>query len=182
MFDPSRTELLIIDVQERLLSAMPEGPEEGQQGGALRVIDNLLYVAGALGLPVTITEQYPRGLGPTAASVVAALPPDAARFEKLAFSALQEPGFPARSRPEVCLVGMETHICVALTALDLLRAGVGVTIVADGCLSRRAEDRARGLALCAQAGARVVSSETWMFGLIPRAGTPIFKEISRRIR
>jgi nicotinamidase-related amidase len=182
MFNPLHNELLVIDVQERLCAAMPDGDGDGERGSALRAIDNLLYVAGALAMPVTLTEQYPRGLGSTVAEVVAALPQHAARFEKLAFSALREPEFPAPTRANVLLVGMETHICVALTALDLLERGVGVTVVADGCMSRRPADRLRGLELCRAAGARIVSSETALFGLIERAGTPLFKEISRRIR
>ena len=182
MFNPLHTELLVIDVQERLCSAMPEGDGDGERSSVLRAIDNLLYVAGELAMPVTLTEQYPRGLGPTVAEVLAALPEHTTRFEKLAFSALRESGFPARTRSHVLLVGMETHICVALTALDLLERGVGVTVVADGCMSRRPADRRRGLELCRAAGARIVSSETALFGLIERAGTPLFKAISRRIR
>ena len=104
------------------------------------------------------------------------------RFEKLAFSAAREEGFPHRQRGDVLIVGMEAHICVALTALDLLASGSNVYLVADGCLSRRAADRQRGLDLVRQAGGRIVSSETVLFGLIKQAGTPLFKEISRRIR
>jgi nicotinamidase-related amidase len=174
MFNPLHTELLVIDVQERLCSAMAEGDGDGERSSVLRAIDNLLYVAGALAMPVTLTEQYPRGLGPTVAEVLAALPEHTTRFEKLAFSALRESGFPARTRSNVLLVGME--------ALDLLEQGVGVTVVADGCMSRRPADRQRGLELCRAAGARIVSSETALFGLIERAGTPLFKAISWRIR
>lgn len=182
MFDPHRASLLVIDFQEKLYAAMPPGDGDGERDRAARVVDNMLYAANELTMPVIVTEQYPRGIGPTLPAIVAALPRGSFRFEKLAFSALREPGFPGFTRPEVILMGMEAHICVALTAVDLLAHGTAVYIVADGCLSRTLADRARGLALAEAAGAKIVSSETVLFGLIERAGTPLFKEISRRIR
>lgn len=180
MFDPTRTELLVIDFQEKLFGSMPEGDGEGGRDRALKVVDNLLFAATELDLPVTLTEQYRKGLGPTLPSLK--LPRQAFRFEKTAFSAVREHGFPEKHRAEILIVGMEAHICVALTTIDLLARGATVFIVADGCLSRRAEDRNRGLDLCAHAGARVVSSETALFAMMERPGTPLFKEISRRIR
>jgi len=182
MFDPNRAALLVVDFQEKLFGAMPAGDGDGERDRALRVVENLLYVAGELAVPALLTEQYPRGLGPSLPSIVASLPRGAFRFEKTAFSAVREPGFPDLHRPEFILVGMEAHICVALTAIDLLARGATVYVVADGCVSRTQADRARGLALAQGAGARIVSSETVMFGMSERAGTPLFKEISRRIR
>lgn len=182
MFDPARAALLVIDFQEKLFAAMPPGDDDGGRDRALRSVGNLLFAAGELAIPVLLTEQYPRGIGPTMPAITAALPRSVFRFEKLAFSALREPGFPDLHRPEVIIVGMEAHICVALTAIDLLARGTVVYIVADGCVSRTLPDRARGLALAEAAGAKIVSSETVLFGLIGRAGTPLFKEISRRIR
>ena len=180
MIDPARTELLVIDFQEKLYASMPEGDGDGGRDRALKVVDTLLYAASDLDLPVTVTEQYPRGLGPTLPALT--LPRQTFRFEKMAFSAVREHGFPERHRAAILIVGMETHICVALTAIDLLARGAAVFIVADGCLSRRLEDRSRGLDLCAHAGARVISSETALFAMMERPGTLLFKEISRRIR
>ncbi len=180
MFDAAQTELLVIDFQEKLFAAMPEGHADGERDRAVTAVNNLLYLAGELWLPITVTEQYPRGIGPTIPALI--MPPTAVCVEKLAFSAEREVGIHPRSRPEVLIVGMEAHICVALTAMDLLAKGNRVIIVADGCLSRHAVDRDRGLALCARSGAVIVSSETVLFGLIQRAGTPLFKEVSRRIK
>ncbi len=180
MFDPNRTELYVIDFQEKLLAAMPEGSGDGERDAAQKAVENLLFAAGELEIPVTVTEQYRKGLGATVPSLV--LPPGSVRVDKMAFSAVREPGFALPRRPEVLIVGMEAHICVALTVLDLLARGTVVHVVADGCLSRRAADRARGLGLCAAKGAQIVSSETVLFGMIERAGTPLFREISRRIR
>lgn len=179
MFDSEHLELLIIDVQERLYTAMPEGDLEGGRERAVRAINNLAYAFHALEAPITLTEQYPKGLGPTLAALD--LPPHR-RFEKLAFSAVREPEIPPPTRPTVVLAGMEAHICVALTALDLRNRGFAVCIAADACLSRRPEDRALAFALLRQAECLILPSETILFGMAERAGTPIFKEISRRIR
>lgn len=172
----ARLQVLVIDFQERLFAAMPEGT----RGAALRSVENLVFLSEELGIPVTVTEQYPKGLGPTVPSLAAA---SRVPFVKTAFSALQEPGFDAHLvGSQVLVAGMETHVCVALTVADLRARGFEVGVVADGCLSRRAEDRELGLALARGAGASVLPVETVLFGLLERAGSPLFKEISRRIR
>lgn len=152
---------------------MPEQP----LAGALRAAENLRFLFESLELPVVTTEQYPRGLGPTVESLRGpALP-------KMTFSALRDPAIAsALDRPTVVICGMETHICVALTVLDLRARGTAVVVVPDACVSRRKADWRRALALMEQAGAHVAPSETVLFGLLERAGTPLFKEISRRIR
>lgn len=179
--DPANSALLLIDWQERLYAVMPEERREAARGQA----ENLRWLAGELGLPALATEQYPKGLGPT-------LP--ALRLqettEKLTFSAMQAEGFAARlaavlppSGPRNVLVsGMETHICVAQSCRDLLEQGYTVWLVADACLSRRELDWQLGLERARADGARVVSAEAALFELIGRAGTPVFKELSRRIR
>lgn len=172
----ARLQVLVIDFQERLYGAMPEGDREA----ALRAVENLVFLADELGVPVTLTEQYPRGLGPTVPTLQN---PGRPAFEKTAFSALQEPGFTDRGvGGQVLVVGMETHVCVALTVQDLRAQGVEVGVVADGCLSRRPADRSLGLELARAAGAAVLPVETVLFALLERAGSPLFKEISRRIR
>lgn len=178
--DPARCALLLVDWQERLFSAMPEDRRED----ARRRAGDLRWLAGELGLPVLATEQYPRGLGPTLADLAAPEP-----IEKLSFSALGEPRFVEQldarcgaDRPDVLLSGMETHICVAQTCRDLLEAGRRVWVVADACLSRRELDWRLGLDRMRDDGARLLTHEAVLFELIGRAGTPVFKEISRRIR
>ncbi len=172
----ARLQVLVIDFQERLFAAMPEA----SRTLALRSAENLVFLAEELGVPVTITEQYPRGLGPTVPSLRS---DRRVPFEKTAFSALQEPGFePSLVGSQVLVLGMETHVCVALTVADLRARGIEVGVVADGCVSRRAEDRQLGLDLAREAGAAVLPVETVLFSLLERAGTPLFKEISRRIR
>lgn len=167
-------QLLLIDWQHRLFPAMPEGIRDQ----ALKNAENLLFLAESLGMLVLASEQYPQGLG---ATLPALARPDA--VEKLSFSAVQEPKFAERLvGPRVIVSGMETHICVALTVADLRARGLEVLVAADACLSRRKGDWERGLEFCRTAGAQILSTETILFGAIGRAGTPLFKEISRRIR
>jgi nicotinamidase-related amidase len=174
--DRDRVQVLVVDFQERLFAAMPEGVRDG----VLRNVENLLFVCRELEVPIVVTEQYPKGLGATVPSL---RDPRETPFEKTAFSAMREPGFAPRVvRPQVLVVGMETHVCVALTVQDLRIHAFEVGVVGDGCLSRREEDRACGLELCRQAGAAVLPVETALFALLERAGSPLFKEVSRRIR
>lgn len=173
-FDAGNTQLVLIDWQQRLFGAMPEGIRDQ----ALKNAENLVFLAESLGMPVLLSEQYPTGLGPTLPGLA-----QGAVVEKMTFSAVEEPRFvDGLCRPRVLVSGMETHICVALTVAGLRARGVEVGVVADACLSRRKGDWERGLEFCRRAGAEVFSSETILFGMIGRAGTPLFKEISRRIR
>jgi nicotinamidase-related amidase len=172
---PATTQLLVVDFQERLFPAMPEGIRER----ALKSAENLRFLFDALVLPVVVTEQYPQGLGSTLPS----LRGDTEALPKMTFSAAADITIAARiTRPQVVVCGMETHICVALTTFDLRARGVDVIVAADACLSRRKEDWSRGLALMERAGAHVAPTETVLFGLLHQAGGPLFKEISRRIR
>lgn len=172
--DPSPYQLLVIDFQERLFGAMPEAQRER----ARKATDNLIFTARELGIPVTFTEQYPQGLGPTLADFGAEDP-----FSKLAFAATDEAGFDARlRRPHLVLCGMEAHICVAHTALGLRARGLDVTVAWDACVSRRDEDAREGLAWMRGAGATILPSETLLFGWLARAEGPLFKAVSRRIR
>mgnify|MGYP001590146235 CR=1 FL=1 len=175
MFDPARAQLVVVDFQEKLAGAMPQPQRDRGQ----KAIENLVFLARELGMPLLFTEQYPQGLGPTVAALGATEP-----FEKTAFAATDEEGFAARlaRRPQVILCGMETHICVAHTAVGLLGAGLEVLVGADACVSRRDADWADGLGWMRQVGATVVPSETILFGLLGRARGPVFKEVSRRIR
>jgi hypothetical protein len=174
---PSTALLAVIDWQERLFPAM----DESKRGHALARASDLVWLAGELEVPVLVSEQYPRGLGPTLAElgVDGAIP-------KTHFSALGEPAFKAAlegvRRNQVILTGMETHICVAQTCRDLRMQGFEVWVVADACLSRRELDWEMGLRRMMDDGARIVTAEAVLFELLGEAGGPVFKELSRRIR
>jgi nicotinamidase-related amidase len=171
--------LCIVDVQERLAAVMSERQE------VLRRCLQLVEGAKVLGLPVLLTEQYPKGLGPTVAELREALPAYEP-VQKLSFDCCAQQDFMQalrrHGRPQVLLSGMETHICVQQTALGLLQAGYQVHLVADAACSRRGLDHRLGLALMRQAGVVVSSTEAVLFELLQEAGTEEFKAISRLIK
>jgi nicotinamidase-related amidase len=171
--------LLIVDVQERLFTAM----EPERRETVLRNIKILGSAAERLQVPVLLTEQYPKGLGPTV-SELRDLAPEP--IEKTAFSCCGAGNFTDRLRAtgadHVIMAGLETHVCVLLTALDLLPAGFGVSVVADAVCSRRREHHELGLAQARQAGAVVTSTETVVFQLLKTADTDSFRELSKLLR
>jgi len=172
----SRSCLLVIDIQEKLMKAIHE---------AATVIANsawLIEIASTLGLPVLASEQYPKGLGPTVARLRKLLP-DELIMEKTCFSCTAEPA--CLERIEICgrdqfiLVGAEAHVCVLQTALGLLEHGKTVYVVADCTSSRRPRDAELALGRMRAAGVQVVSREMVVFEWLHKAGTDQFREISR---
>ncbi len=180
--DRRNTVLLLVDVQERLFAAMPAQARTAVERNARILIEG----AKVLGLPVFLSEQYPRGLGPTLPALVAALPEGVRPFEKLAFSCAEVPSFiealAATGRRQVVLCGMETHVCVFQTARDLARGGADVHVASDAVCSRSVENREVGLGLLARAGATLSSTEAVLFDLLGRAGSPEFKAISALVK
>ena len=180
---PKDTLLVVVDVQERLATAMP--PE-----AFARLIANtsiLLDAARILGVPVMASEQYPKGLGPTVAPLAAKLAERGVTpIEKLHFDACGEARFAlalsALAPRSVVVVGMEAHVCVFQTARELVQRGYATYVVADAVTSRRDESRAVGLSLCERAGAVVTSTEAVAFDLVERAGTDAFKAISKLVK
>jgi nicotinamidase-related amidase len=129
-----RSQLLVVDIQARLMPAVAD---------ADRVVRNtliLLQAAARLGLPVTVTEQYPKGLGATVPAVAEALPADAVVLPKIHFSAAADPAIATRvaslGRPQVVIAGAEAHVCVLQTAIGLKERGLDVFVVGDACSSR----------------------------------------------
>jgi nicotinamidase-related amidase len=171
--------LLVVDIQERLAVAMAERERVVANAG------HLIAAAKLLGVPLLLTEQYPKGLGATVPELRAALD-DAPAIEKLTFDCCGEPSFaPAleqTGRSTVIVCGMEAHICVLQTVLGLLANGLNVHVVADAVCSRNAENARIALELQRHAGAVVTCTETVLFQLLGRAGTPQFKSIQNRIR
>jgi len=172
------TALLLIDVQERLASAMAPPALERM----LKRTVGLIEGAQALGLPIAFTEQYPKGLGhtvPVLRERLAGISP----VEKLRFSAVDE-RMKTRlgGRHHVLIAGMETHVCVFQSVRQLVDEGFQPVLCADAVLSRFEVDYAQGLLLAADAGATVATVETVLFDLLGEAGTVEFKRISAAIR
>jgi len=170
----ARTGLVVVDIQERLLPAIFE--QERVVQNAVR----LLQGAAVLQVPIFATEQYRKGLGRTVPEVAAAIP-GFAPIEKLEFSACGAAGFvPALQAAQVAdavLCGIEAHVCVSQTCLDLLEKGFGVFVAADAVSSRTPENYRLGLDRMRAAGAVIVSTEMVLFELLERAGTEEFKQI-----
>ncbi|WP_163997216.1 isochorismatase family protein [Pyxidicoccus caerfyrddinensis] len=170
--------LLVVDIQERLCAAMDRDALDRMLMRTNAAIEG----ARALGLPIIVTEQYPKGLG-TTHSLVRMRLPDAKPVEKLEFSAAVPEVLAALgNRRQVLVAGMEAHICVFQTVRDLTERGLSPFLLADAVLSRSAEDRRVGLDLCRDAGATVVTVEAALFDMLERAGTPEFKKVSAAVR
>lgn len=181
--DARRTTLLVIDVQEKLLPAMPEA----HQRRLIAAHELLLDAARALSMHTLATEQYPRGLGSTAPSVRALLEQASAPiFEKTVFSAAAVGGVTdalslvdART---VIVTGMEAHVCVFQTVRDLLHKGFAVHVPFDAVASRDPECRRVALDALAAAGAKITTSETVAFDLLADAKHAAFRAISARVK
>ncbi len=169
--------LVVIDVQDKLLAAMPTGQ------ALVREVAFLLDVAAVLGVPAVATEQYPKGLGPTTADLARRLPGDIPT--KTAFSCCGAAGFLAdlrgRGRRTVVLAGMEAHVCVLHTALDLLAAGFAVFLPADAVASRAPLDHEVALRRLERAGAVVTTAEATAFEWAGDAAHPQFKAVSKLV-
>lgn len=170
--------LLVVDVQERLLPAM----YSEDQPPLLKAITNLCHAFRDFGGTTVFSEQYPKGLGPTVPALVEPLD-GALRVEKVEFSVMKtKNAFELPMSPDIVLTGIEAHVCVLLTGLDLLAAGHRVWVPIDGVASRRRENRDNGLSLLARAGATLVNSESLIFAALERAGGDRFKRFSMLIR
>ena len=175
--------LVVVDVQERLVPAIHRELYER----SIRNFKIVIEAAGTLGIPIVLTEQYPKGLGRTVPDVVQALEGKPyERIEKVAFSCGRDEGFLAAiaktARRQIVIVGMETHVCVYQTSVDLINAGYEVFVLDDAVSSRFLHNYQSGIASLRDAGAVVVSAETAVFQWMKVACTPEFKKISSLLR
>lgn len=176
------TTLVIVDVQERLFPAMDADHREE----VMRNIKILGTTARRLGLPVVATEQYPKGLGHTLPELRDTLGPEVQPVPKVNFSCWGADEVRARLKAtgtrQVILAGIEAHVCVLLSALDLLGEGMAVHVGADAVTSRTQANWRLGTEQLRQAGAVVCATETLAFQLLGKADTDEFREIARLIR
>jgi nicotinamidase-related amidase len=177
-----RAQLVVIDIQTKLGDIMP--------GKVLnRIVQNtalLLKAASLLNIPVLATEHYPQGLGPIQPAVLEHLPATTTRIEKTSFSGTGAERFmeavAASNRRQLILIGMEAHICVLQTALDLLSKGYRVLVVEDAICSRKLENYQNALVRLQQSGALVVSAESIVFEWLEDAKHEHFKAIAALIK
>ena len=166
-----RTTLIVVDVQEGFRSYQ-------SFEAVAAACAKLLRAARILGVPALVSEQYPKGLGHTAAELGLR---DEPVIEKTVFSAAKADGFHLAGRDQAIVCGIETHVCVSQTVHDLLQRGVEVHVPAEAVGSRHELDYERGLERLERAGAVVSTVETVLFELLGRAGTPEFKEVQKLI-
>jgi nicotinamidase-related amidase len=170
--------LLLIDLQARLMPAIAD---------AETVIANarrLLKAARLLALPAMLTEQNPKGLGPTVPELLAEAGNESSILSKQHFDACRAPGFfeMLPGRAQIVVAGCEAHVCVLQTALGLLEAGRQVDVVQDAVGSRRAESKAAALERLARHCAEIVTTEMVLFEWLETAEHPRFREIVALIK
>ncbi|MFK7994309.1 MAG: hydrolase [Granulosicoccus sp.] len=166
--------LVVIDIQEKLVPAM-QAPARTIRNASL-----LLNAANACAVPAILTEQYPRGLGPTVPEI-ARLAGENPIIEKLHFSCMEDSGFRGRftalDRRQAILVGMEAHVCVVQTAASLIEADYEVFVVSDATASRTIDSEAACITRLNSSEASIVTTEMVVFEWLGKAGTPAFKEL-----
>ncbi len=179
-----KSQLLIVDVQDKLLDAI---------SGKDRVVERcvrLVRAARTLDVPITLSEQYPQGLGPTVEPIREAVANAGFVVDKVEFSCMRKRALRDRlhelrrqGRPQVVIGGIEAHVCVLQTAIDLEAQGFEAFVVADAIGSRsKVEPQARHRPGCSKAGADIVDSEMVLFEWLERAGTPEFKELHALVK
>lgn len=181
--DAARTVFFLCDVQERFRSLVYRFPT------LLHTAGTLVKTAHALNAPICVTEQYPAAFGKTVPCLLELLQrpggaPPTPVFSKKLFSMLTPDvtahlAAVAPTYDTAVLFGLEAHVCVQQTALELLHAGKRVYVVADGVSSQRAGDRTIALLQLSSAGALVTTTESLMYALIGGADHPAFKDVSR---
>jgi len=178
-----KSQLLIVDVQDRLLDAM------SAKSRLVQRCVRLVQAAKALDIPITVSEQYPQGLGATVESIRWALPNSASIMSKVEFSCVKNEPLRDRlhelrrqGRQQVVIAGIEAHVCVMQTAIDLENYGFDAFVVADAVSSRSKTSKRLALARLAKAGADIVDSEMVLFEWLGRASTPEFKELQALVK
>lgn len=180
--DRNNTALIVIDVQEKLIPVIDDHQAVTQN------IIRLIRGCGILSVPVVVTEQYVKGLGPTIPSIRTALEETTGYepIEKMCFSSYGCSEFVSRvedlQREQFVVVGIEAHVCVYQTALDLIESGHDVTVIADAVSSRTASNRNIALQRLVAEGAALSSTEMALFELTVTSGTDEFRAISKLVR
>ncbi len=180
--DADNSLLVLIDIQARLVATLPKEAS----GVLLRNSTIRLEAATLLGIPVLTSEQYPHGLGRTIASIAQGLPTTTQNFEKSAFSCYGSAEFMrtvnTHRRRQIIIAGLETHICVLQTALELNASGLQVFVVADACCSRSPVNYENALSRLRHAGVIVSNTESVLFEWVRDSCHEHFKKISALIR
>ena len=178
--DRSDTVLVIVDAQERMMSAIRKSERVIDQ------ISRLVRGCKELNVPILVTEQYPKGLGPTVAPIREALGEGYNPLEKISFSAAKDldfmRAFEASGKHQVLICGVETHVCVYQTARDLHNLGWTVEVVADAVASRTQRNRNIALTRMEHHGIDFSTVEMALFDMMESADIPEFKAVSAIVK
>jgi nicotinamidase-related amidase len=181
LLDPASAVLVVIDVQEKLCAAMDQGALQQLTRNA----GILLESANELAIPTIFTEQYVKGLGPTL-DELRQKAPAAPGFEKMTFSCCGNDSFikhlKKSGRTQVIVTGMETHVCVLQTVIDLLDEGFDVHLVKDAVMSRSSDNKQTAIEAMVLAGAVPTCTEAVVFQLLKIAGTDSFRKLSKLVK
>ena len=174
--DPERATLVVIDVQEAFRKALSSFDAVAAASATLA------RGAAAIGIPVVVTEQYPKGLGETVPEVAEHLPEAATVLDKVRFSAVEADGFDLGERDQALVCGIEAHVCVNQTVLDLIDEDVEVLVAADAVGSRTDANRDLGLARMERSGALLTSVEMSLFELLGGSDSQAFREVQALVK
>jgi nicotinamidase-related amidase len=176
------SQLIVVDLQIRLLAAM----SEADRAAMVKNAEILLQAVEALDVPVVYTEQYPKGLGPTVPAILERMPAMARGVQKTGFSCYAEESFrkavKVTGRQQVVLIGQEAHVCVLQTALELADEGYQVFVVEEAVCSRSAFHKQNALLRMRGAGVVVTNVESVLFEWLRDAAHPQFKTVTHLIR
>lgn len=171
--------VLIIDIQERLVASLDKDI-------IITKAEKVVKAAKSLGIPILVTEQYPKGLGTTVTQLKNILPESTQFQEKTCFNALSEEGFAQKiasyGKKQIVIFGIETHICVHQTAAALLEAGYEVYVIKDACASRNKYEFKQGIDIMQANGAKISCVEIALFEWLKGAKNPKFKEIQALVK
>ena len=171
--------ILAVDFQEKLISATSADNE-------LINASKMVEVGKILDIPVVISEQYPKGLGETSCKLINKIPPSSVVLEKTTFSLLKTEkiynAIKAQNRKQIILFGIETHICVLQTALDLIDDGFEVYLIKNASKSRKESEHEAGINYMQNMGVKILTLEIALFELLKSSTHPNFKEIQALIK
>jgi nicotinamidase-related amidase len=176
ILDRTRTALIVVDVQEAFRPVVRRFDRVAAN------VATLVEGAKALGIPIVVSEQYPKGLGSTVPEVSEHLPDGVEPIDKVCFSAADAEGFDLNGRDQALICGIEAHVCVSQTAHDLLDRGLEVHVAEDAVSSRTKKNRNLGLHKMEGSGAVITSVETALFELLGGAGSEEFRAIQALVK
>ena len=180
MLDIENTLVVLIDIQERLVGML------NKQEPVVKASSTLVNAASIMNIPTILTEQYPQGLGKTVLGVTAAMSEMTPVIEKTSFSAMSTPEFAEKvksyGKKNIIIGGIETHICVYQTVMDLIKEGFNVVVAKDACASRSTDCFKTGIQLMKDNGAVISNVETILFELLKTSKNPYIKAVQALIK